>query len=533
MAAELAARMAALGPEGLRTASADVRERAKKSSSLSEELLTEALAVAREAIRRATGSWPSGSQVAHASRMRASHVVAVPATEGRGPVLMLAAYVHCLARRPVHVVAVDDTAAVNLAAQMTGVMDLLDVTVATIGDSPDFTNNSSAYGADLVVGSSARFAYDYLRDCLATGPEELIQLSRHVAIVADADIVLIEQATQTHVITGDFVADAWQYERMKEFARLAVRGIHYDYAPGTSQLLFMAVGLDLIEANLGITDREDLSLLGVVQQLDDALIAKDWLQRGVDYDVRDGQVHPAPQLQRQSRCSVGVLQAIEAKECLPLSDEHRPLSRMRTTDYFRLYDTLTGIVSVSVEAFAVELRERYRIEVSGSPDGQGRAAKRWSLLPTGTRRRDQLAALAARRRSRDDTIAAVEVEQLDQVTALRIRFMDGAAPQDELKHIIDEVIGPDATEAYRRQARRLGPDNMDRLARLVPLAVLAKLWREHLVELDILMQRYATGASERRSLDRYQAAAASRYATMLVTFRQLVAQQVLNPTIGD
>jgi preprotein translocase subunit SecA len=536
VATELTALVEALDPESLLAASADLRERANESSSPSGELLTEALAVAREAIRRTTGSWPSDLQVMHASRMQAGHLVGVPVTEGRGPVLMLAAYVHCLVRPPVHVVAVDDTVVAALAAEMTGVMNLLGVTVAAIGDSPEFANDRSACGADIVIGSPARFCFDYLKDFQATSPDELIQPSRRVAIVADADVTLIEQATLIHVITGEFAADRSQYGRMKQFAEVAMRGIHYDYVPGTSQLLFTAVGLELTKANLGITDREDLSLLAVVQQLDDALIAKDWIQRGVDYEVLDGQVRPTPWLGRQRRYPVGVLQAIQAKEGLVISDEQRPMARMRVTDYFRLYDTLTGIATLPVDAFAVELRERYRIEPSGSPGGRNAAGKMSLLLSGRLRRRDELAtlaALAAERRSRDDATAAVEVAQLVQVTALRSRFLTTASPQDEIRPILDESSDEDAAEAYRRQEERFGPDNMDRLARLIPLTVLAKLWREHLVELDILMQRFASGAGEPGSWDRYDAAAANRYATMLVTFRQLVTKHLLDPSIGD
>jgi preprotein translocase subunit SecA len=186
-----------------------------------------------------------------------------------------------------------------------------------------------------------------------------------------------------------------------------------------------------------------------------------------------------------------------------------------------------------VNAFAVELRERYRIEPSGSSGGRNAAGKMSLLLSGRLRRRDELATLAAERRSRDDATAAVEVAQLVQVTALRSRFLTTASPQDEIRPILDESSDEDAAEAYRRQEERFGPDNMDRLARLIPLTVLAKLWREHLVELDILMQRFASGAGEPGSLDRYDAAAANRYATMLVTFRQLVTKHLLDPSIGD
>jgi len=190
---------------------------------------------------------------------------------------------------------------------------------------------------------------------------------------------------------------------------------------------------------------------------------------------------------------------------------------------------------------------------------------------------DNLADLAVKARAHDDTLTAVEVEHFAEITALRQRFLHAASPAGEVKHVIDQAIddylaeSPDmrqagrllfcfklgnvpahwarttdsdwepivddvkaaAHSAYEHQEDRLGRERMDPLARAIPLAVLAKLWREHLVELDILTQRYAASTDEPGSLARYKAAAANRYATMLAVFRELTAQHVLDPeTLG-
>lgn len=744
---ELALLMQDLDLEGLRSASAALRDRATATSAPSDDLVGEALAVAREAVRRATGAWPSDDQVMHAARMQAGRVVGVPIAEGRGPVLVMAAYLHCLMRAPVHVVVVDDTLAATLAPPLIEVMSLLGVSAAALTDSPDFADDRAAYRAEVVIGSSARFCYDYLTDCLAISPPEIIQPSRRVAIVGEVDIVLLDEATQLRVIGGEYVADARQYEQVRDLARTAIKGVHYTYAAGTSRLEFTPAGLALIQETVGVTDVENLSQLRVVQQVFDAFVAKDWLQRGRDYQVRDGTVLPAPSLQRNARYVAGVLQSIEAKEDLFVSDENRPSARIRTCDYFRLYETLTGFASNPTRALAAELGHRYNLEAvgesegsesdnvalrrrewehvpardaalmsviaechadhgpvviaTGSPEttthvsqlltatgithtilspgsehsiangmaslgrpdavtiteaGTGRGhdmptgtdaagrpglpitvvgvgisrsvrvdqwlcglaasnggagevtifqlrsnrvgnlqEKLWSRLPGRLRRRadgtyllplenkilrqsqDHLADLAVKARSDDDALTAVEIEHFADMTALRQRFLDAASPADEVKHVIDEAIdeylaeSPDmrqagrllsrfklgnvpahwatttdsdwervvddvkaaAHSAYQRQEDRLGRERMDPTARAIPLAVLAKLWREHLVELDILMQRYAPSTNEPGSLARYEAAAANRYTTMLATFRELTAQHVLDPeTLG-
>jgi preprotein translocase subunit SecA len=743
---ELASHIEGLAPADLRAASASLITRTAGVSSLPDEFVAEALALAREAIRRATDSWPSDAQVLHAARMQAGHVVGVPVGDRRGPILILAAYLHCLVRASVHVVVVDNTLASSLANQMIGVMNLLGVTAAALSDSPDFAEDKAAYRADVVVGPSTRFCYDYLTDCLTLSPDELIQPSRRVAIVAEADVLLLDEATQLRIIGSDYVSDARQYERAKELASTAIRGVHYTYAPGTSRLNFTPTGLALIQESLGVTDLEELSLLRDVQHVYDAFIAKDSFQRGRDYQVRAGVVHPVPWLQRNLRYAAGILQAIEAKEDLFVSDENLAEARIRAGDYFRLYETLTGIASIPTGALAAELRQRYNIQVADNPDelqsgevsvrrrewehaptrdaalvdmvaerhanhepvviatgspestahvsqllagakithtilapesehsiadgmanlgrpdavtitegGTGRGhdipictpagepampitvvgvgisrsaridrwlcalaanngggagvtffmlrrdhvgelnGKLWSLLPARLRRRadgsyllplenkilrqsqDELAGRAVKTRLHDDTLAAVERQHFDRITALRQRFLAATSPADEVKPLIDQAVReylagrPDMHEvgrllvrfnlgavpahwanttdadwsmvvddvsagagtAYQRQEARLGHERMGQMARAVALAVIAKLWREHLVELDILMQRYAVAAEEPGSMARYETAAASRYATMMATFRQLLAQHVLDPeTLG-
>ena len=439
---EVGSRVAGLDPEGLRAASAAVGRSIKAAGSLPNDLVVEALAIAREAIRRATGSWPSDAQVMQSSRMRPGRVVGLPGAEAHGPVVTMSAYLHCLAQAPVHVVVADETSATALATQVSGVMKLLGVTAASLSDAPDFAEDRAAYDADVIVGSSARFCYDYLTDCLAISPEELIQPSRRFAIVADADIVLIEEATLLRVIAGDYVADAGQYERMKELADGAVRGVHYRYRRGVRRLEFSAVGLDLIQQTLGVTDLEDFSLLRVAQQVDDAFVAKDWLRRGVDYEVRDGGVHPVPSLQRNIRYETGILQAIEAREDLFVSDEALPLARIRVSDYFRLYGTLTGFASLPTPELATELRQRYNIELLDIPEDTTpaedsvRGGKPWSRLPGWPRRRAEDTDPSLRdKRSRDDRLTAIENQHFEQITALRLRFLETANPQDDIKRI--------------------------------------------------------------------------------------------------
>ncbi|UCE62410.1 MAG: preprotein translocase subunit SecA, partial [Phycisphaerales bacterium] len=100
--------------------------------------------------------------------------------EGKTLVATLSAYLNSLAGKGVHVVTVNDYLAQRDADWMGPLYRFLGLTVGVIleemGDNEgeELRNRRAAYGCDVTYGTNSEIAFDYLRDNLATVPEEIV-----------------------------------------------------------------------------------------------------------------------------------------------------------------------------------------------------------------------------------------------------------------------------------------------------------------------------------------------------------------------
>jgi preprotein translocase subunit SecA len=67
---------------------------------------------------------------------------------------------------------------------------------------PNSEERRQAYLADITFGTNNEFGFDYLRDNMATSPEDLVQRKHNYAIVDEVDSVLIDDARTPLIISG-------------------------------------------------------------------------------------------------------------------------------------------------------------------------------------------------------------------------------------------------------------------------------------------------------------------------------------------
>ena len=67
---------------------------------------------------------------------------------------------------------------------------------------PNTPERRAAYNADITFGTNNEFGFDYLRDNMATSPEDLVQRRHNYAIVDEVDSVLIDDARTPLIISG-------------------------------------------------------------------------------------------------------------------------------------------------------------------------------------------------------------------------------------------------------------------------------------------------------------------------------------------
>ncbi|MBD5221831.1 MAG: preprotein translocase subunit SecA, partial [Bacteroidales bacterium] len=124
--------------------------------------------------------------------------------EGKTLVATLPVFLNALTGEGVHVVTVNDYLAKRDSEWMGPLYQFHGLTVDCIDKTePNSAERRRAYNSDITFGTNNEFGFDYLRDNMATLPEDLVQRDEHYyAIVDEVDSVLIDDARTPLIISG-------------------------------------------------------------------------------------------------------------------------------------------------------------------------------------------------------------------------------------------------------------------------------------------------------------------------------------------
>ncbi|WP_093257017.1 accessory Sec system translocase SecA2 [Thermostaphylospora chromogena] len=324
-------------------------------------------AIVREAARRTLGLRPYDVQLVGTLALLAGHVAEMATGEGKTLSGALAAAGHALRGKRVHVISVNDYLARRDAEWMGPLYAALGVSVGWIGQTSTREERREAYAKDVTYGSVSEIGFDVLRDRLVTDPADVVMPEPHVAVIDEADSVLVDEARVPLVLAGaadpgDEVLEA------AALVRRLVRGYHYEIDEQGRNVYLTPQGTDAVERALG-----GVNLYEAPEKLTEinlALHAHALLTRDVDYIVRDGRV----QLINASRGRIALLQrwpdglqaAVEAKEALPPSETGEILDSITIQGLITRYPEKCGMTGTAV-AVGEQLREFYDLKVAVIP----------------------------------------------------------------------------------------------------------------------------------------------------------------------
>ncbi|MDC1105585.1 preprotein translocase subunit SecA [Prolixibacteraceae bacterium] len=145
--------------------------------------------------------------------------------EGKTLVATLPVYLNALAGRGVHVVTVNDYLAKRDSEWMGPLYQFHGLSVDCIDKhQPNSEDRRQAYLADITFGTNNEFGFDYLRDNMATSPEDLVQRKHHYAIVDEVDSVLIDDARTPLIISGPIPkGEDHQFDELKPAVDILVQ----------------------------------------------------------------------------------------------------------------------------------------------------------------------------------------------------------------------------------------------------------------------------------------------------------------------
>ena len=380
-------------------------------------------ALGREAARRALGERPFDVQLLGTLAMLNGQVAEMATGEGKTLSGALAAAGYALRGRSVHVMSVNDYLARRDAEWMRPVYDLLGVTVGWISQTSTPADRTSAYKAQVTYGAVSEFGFDVLRDRLATTREGRVAGPADVALIDEADSVLVDEALVPLVLAG--AANAGEASAdTAELARSLRPGQDYQVDEDGRSVHLTDTGTRALEATLGGIDLYTDRHLATLTRLNVALYAEALLRRDVDYIVRDGKIHlvnaSRGRVARLQRWPDGLHAAVEAKEGLAATETGEILDSITIQSLVGRYPTVCGMTGTAV-AVGEQLREFYTLEIAVIPPNRPcvRVDEPDRLFATQTQKEQAVAAhvAAVHADGRPVLIGTLDVAESERIAA--------------------------------------------------------------------------------------------------------------------
>ena len=358
-----------LSDEELRAKTNEFKARYAKGESL-DDLLPEAFATVREAAKRTLGQRPYDVQLMGGAAMHLGNIAEMRTGEGKTLVATLPSYLNAIAGKGVHVVTVNDYLAERDSEWMGRIHRFLGLTVGVILNNMTPAERRDAYNCDITYGTNNEFGFDYLRDNMAWSLDDCVQREHFFAVVDEVDSILIDEARTPLIISGPAdKATKWYVE----FANLVLkldRDVHYEIDEKKKTVGILEEGVTRVEQMLQIENLYEAVNTPMIGYLNNAVRAKELFKRDKDYVVMNGELlivdeHTGRMLAGR-RYSEGLHQALEAKERIEIKDENQTLATITLQNYFRLYQTISGMTGTAMTE-ASEFQQIYKLGVVPIP----------------------------------------------------------------------------------------------------------------------------------------------------------------------
>lgn len=327
----------------------------------------EFLAILSIAATRTLGMAPFPVQLQAVLRLLEGDVIQMATGEGKTLVGAMANTGFGLMGKRVHSVTVNDYLAARDAEWMGPLVKFFGLTVAAVTESMTTDERRKAYKANIVYAPVNEIGFDVLRDQLITDRADAVQHGADVALIDEADSVLVDEALVPLVLAGNEPGTA-PGGRITDLVRRLKKNQHYVVDEDGRNASLTDVGARLLERQLGIASLYDDEHVGsTLVQVNLALHAHALLTRDVHYIVRDGKVAlidaSKGRVADLQRWPDGVQAAVEAKEGLAVTEGGRILDTITLQALMHRYPMVCGMTGTAVEA-TDQLRSFYDLRVS-------------------------------------------------------------------------------------------------------------------------------------------------------------------------
>ena len=365
----LDSKMSKLKDKELKEYTEKFKERLSKGETF-DDIIVEAFAVCREACYRTLNMKPFYVQLLGGLAIHYGNIAEMKTGEGKTLTETMPAYLNALDGNGVHIVTVNEFLAGRDSEWMGAVFKFLGLTVGLNLRELSPEQKKEAYNCDILYSTNNELGFDYLRDNMVVKKENRVQRPLNFCIVDEVDSVLIDEARTPLIISGGVAQSANLYVQADSFVKSLKENIDYIKDEKTQSINLSDEGTRKAEERFNLKNLYDIDNTSLVHHIQQALRANYFMNRDVDYVVKDDEVVIVDQftgrLMPGRAFSEGLHQAIQAKEGVTIEQETKTLATITFQNLFRMYKKLSGMTGTA-KTEEEEFRNIYNMYVIQIP----------------------------------------------------------------------------------------------------------------------------------------------------------------------
>lgn len=374
----------------------ELKERFEKGESL-DNFLEEAFALIREASKRVLNQRHYKVQLIGGIVLSEGKIAEMKTGEGKTLTATLPLYLNALSGKGAHLVTVNDYLARRDMVWMGQIYNFLGITTSCLNHDQSFLYDANfkkeeeedkirdslggfkvvedylrpctrkeAYGADIVYATNNELGFDYLKDNMVINLKDKVQRGFNYVIVDEVDSILIDEARTPLIISAPDAESSKWYQEFSGIIPKLNKETDFEIDEKFKAVTLTEAGINKVEEILGQGDIYNERGIKYLHHLEQALRAQTLFKKDKDYVIKNGEIIIVDQntgrLMPGRRWSGGLHQAMEAKEGVFVNPESVTLASITFQNYFRQYDTLSGMTGTA-ETSAEEFDKVYGADV--------------------------------------------------------------------------------------------------------------------------------------------------------------------------
>ncbi|WP_102531041.1 accessory Sec system translocase SecA2 [Shewanella sp. 10N.286.52.B9] len=323
-----------------------------------------------EISNRLLGMRPFDSQMLAGLALHDGYIVDMKTGEGKTLAAAAPVIVNALAGRKVHVLTFNDYLAKRDSHFLQPLYQFFGLSVGMIQADMSCKQRKKAHACDIVYATAREVGFDYLRDQLVHYKQQKVLSGLDVAIVDEADSILIDEARIPLVISGDIHQNNDQLTHIATVIKQLDKTNDYAVDEFSTSVHLTDSGSRKIEQQFGCENLFDIDNLPLLTSVNLALHVEVLLVKDIDYIVKDNSIKLVDEftgrIAEKHRWPDGMQSALESKEGLPVKKEGQTLGSITLQHLMCLFKKVSGMTGTAVLA-AQEFELLYQLKTCVIP----------------------------------------------------------------------------------------------------------------------------------------------------------------------